>query len=161
MPIRTPSQVGRAMSWPRRDQGHQTLRQILFVCPSSVHHYGENMRLWISPYPILRKYERNARSHAKIQGRRKTQSHLPWCFHSTKKKRINLTKAGAAERGDFLISFEPHLLGVHSFLFFPTLPSSETKFYGLLFLPLGFCKFNCFEKTGHCLNGLVLCTICS
>ena len=131
MPIRTPSQVGRAMSWPRRDQGHQTLRQILFVCPSSVHHYGENMRLWISPYPILRKYERNARSHAKIQGRRKTQSHLPWCFHSTKNRSINSTTAGAAEQGDFLISFEPHLLGVRSFFLTP-LP--EIKVRDVIFL---------------------------
>jgi hypothetical protein len=31
---------------------------------------------------------------------------------------INSTNAGAAERGDFLISFGPHLLGIHSFLFF-------------------------------------------
>jgi hypothetical protein len=63
---------------------------------------------------------------------------LPQCFHSTKKRVINLTKAGAAEQGDFVISFGPHLLGVHSFLFFPTLPPSETKFHRLLFSLWGF-----------------------
>jgi hypothetical protein len=49
------------------------------------------------------------------------------------RRKASIQKAGAAERGDFLISFEPYLLGVHSFLFFPTLLPSETKFYGLLF----------------------------
>jgi hypothetical protein len=39
-------------------------------------------------------------------------------FSFYQEKSINLTKTGAAERGDFLISFEPHLLDVRSFLFF-------------------------------------------
>ena len=60
------------------------------------------------------------------------------CFHSNKKKNINSTKAGAAERGDFLISFEPYLLGVCPFLFFPTLPSSEKSSMDFFFSLWGF-----------------------
>ena len=67
----------------------------------------------------------NVHNHTKIQGRRKTQSHLPWCFHSTKNRSINSTKAGAAERVDFMISFG--LTAWRPFLFYSSQPSLAQK----------------------------------
>ena len=73
--IWTPSQVGRAMSWPRREQGRQTLRQTRCVCPSSVQYFEENVRLWISPYFESRKGRLTATQRYKAEERTKAISH--------------------------------------------------------------------------------------
>ena len=59
----------------------------------------------------------------------------------------NPTKADAVGQGDCLISFG--LPAWRLFLFYSSPPSLPQKqsFMDFFFSPLGFCKFNCFEKT--------------
>ncbi len=165
MPTWMPSQVGRARSWPRRDQGCQTLcmwvdtsRQMAgnrtrfpLICPSiNCPSLWKNVRL--RPYLILVKVWKGRSQPHKSTRLGKDSKPLPWCFHSNKKRIINLTKAGAAEQGDFLISVGPHLLGISYVLFFPTLRPSETNFRQLHTSMLDIYKM--FEALVCCLKGI-------
>ncbi len=155
MPTQTPSQVGRARSWPRRDQvcmwvdmsrpmAGNRIRfpsiHLSIVCPS----LWKNVRL--QPYLILVKVWKGCSQPHKSTRLEKDSKPLPWCFHSTKKESsIGLRPAQQNEETSW------SALGLTCLASIPFYsshsPSLRNKVSRTSFFPLGFCKFNCFEKT--------------